>query len=206
MPTATKRPAPTSTQAPAASQPAVAPAPAVPGLITGFEQFGTWKIGNEPYGTFTQSTEEAHSGSASARLDYNFPAVNNNYVVFSARPPLPIPGSPTALSIWVYGDGSGAFLDAWVQDSQGEVRAFPFGRVTGTGTWQQLTASLDTTAPWPQAHISGPDNGKLDYPIKLFAIVLDGVPDGAASQGTIYLDDIMTAQAGNDTTGATPAP
>ena len=91
------------------------------------------------------------------------------------------------------GDGSGHFLNVWIQDSQGEVRAFHFGAVPEAGTWHKLTAALDTTAPWPQGHISGPDNGKLDYPIKLYALVLDGVPDGTASQGTIYLDDIMVA-------------
>jgi hypothetical protein len=206
MPTATRRPAATATRVPPTAQPAVASAPAVPGLITGFEQLGRWVIGQQPYGTFTQSTQEAHSGSASARLDYNFPAVKDNYLVFSARPPLSIPGTPTALSMWVLGDGSGHFLNVWVQDSQGEVRQFNFGRVPAAGTWQKLTAALDTTADWPQAHISGTDNGKLDYPIKLYALVLDGVPDGTASQGTIYLDDIMTATANNAATQPEPAP
>ncbi|MGE5603123.1 MAG: hypothetical protein ACM30E_08730, partial [Nitrososphaerales archaeon] len=204
-PTATKRPAPTATRALAASQPAAGSAPAVPGLVTGFEQFGRWMIGNQPYGAFSQSTQQAHTGSASARLDYKFPAVTDNYVVFSSRPPLSIPGTPTALSIWVFGDGSGHFLNAWVQDSQGEVRAFHFGAIGAAGTWQKLTAPLDTTAPWPQGHISGPDNGKIDYPIKLYALVLDGIPDGAASQGTIYLDDIMTGTASSAAGGAEPA-
>jgi hypothetical protein len=197
-PTATKAPAATATKMPTAKPVATAApaAPAVPGLITGFEQWGVWKRGDQAYGTFAQSTQEAHSGSASGRLDYNFPAVNDNYVVFASRPPLAIPGTPTALSIWVLGDGSGHFLNVWVQDSQGEVRQFPFGTITGAGSWQQLTASLDTTAAWPQTHISGADNGKLDYPIKLYALVLDGVPDGVASRGTIYLDDIK-AVSGN---------
>jgi hypothetical protein len=176
-----------------AAKPAASPVPTIPGLVTGFEQFGRWVIGDQPYGTFKQSSEEAHSGSASARLDYKFPAVQDNYVVFASRPPLPIPGEPTALSIWVLGDGSGHFLNVWIQDSKGEVRAFNFGRVPEAGTWRQLTASLDTAAPWPQGHISGPDNGQLDYPIKVYALVLDGVPDGTASQGTIYLDDIAVA-------------
>ena len=41
-------------------------------------------------------------------------------------------------------------------------------------------------------HISGPDTGKLSLPVSLSALVLDGLPDGAASKGTIYIDDLST--------------
>ena len=168
-------PAPTAKRVRATAAPSAPSATPVPGVVTGFAQWGRWVIGNQPYGTFRQSTEVAHGRGSSARLDYNFPAVKDNYVVFSSRPPLPIPGTPTALSMWVLGDGSGHYLNVWIQDSQGEVREFPFGAVPEAGAWQKLTAALDTTEPWPQGHISGPDNGKLDYPIKLYALELDGV-------------------------------
>ena len=41
---------------------------------------------------------------------------------------------------------------------------------------------------------AAPDSGKLSFPISLSALVLDGVPDGAASKGTIYIDDLSTAE------------
>jgi len=53
-----------------------------------------------------------------------------------------------------------------------------------------MTAKPDVTAPWPQGQISRAGNGRLDYPVNLYALVLDGVPDGTASAGTIYLDDL----------------
>jgi hypothetical protein len=53
-----------------------------------------------------------------------------------------------------------------------------------------MRAVLDDSAGWPNGHIDGTDNGVLDYPAWLYALVLDGVPDGTASSGTIYLDDI----------------
>ena len=62
-----------------------------------------------------------------------------------------------------------------------------------------MTAYFDDAAPWPAGHISGPDNGALDYPVSFFAFVLDGVPDGSASRGAIYLDEVFT------TTGAIPS-
>ena len=161
-------------------------------MVADFESFGTWVRGNEPYGTLTQSTEMKHGGTASAKLAYDFPAVRNNYVVFQARPPIALSGRPETLTVWVYGDGSEHYLNAWIQDSAGEVRQFTFGRITHRDTWQQMTLTLDTKAPWPQGPISGRDNGQLDYPISLRALVLDAVPrEDVAYKGVIYLDDLM---------------
>jgi hypothetical protein len=189
-PTATATPgvaAPTATQPPAPTSP-----PAAPGVVVDFETFGVWERGDEPHGTLAQSNERKQGGNYAAKLAYDMPAVANNYVVFLRKPPLAIPGQPDALNVWVYGDGSGHFLNAWIQDAQGEVRQFSFGQVQHSNSWQQMTLPLDVTADWPQGHISGPDNDALDYPIKLFALVLDAAPDGAASKGTIYLDDLGT--------------
>ena len=103
-----------------------------------------------------------------------------------------MPGKPAALTAWVYGDGSGHFLNAWVKDSAGQVRQFSFGRVSHQG-WQQMVAPLDTSADWPQGHISGYDSAQLAYPLSLYALVLDAVPHGTASSGTIFLDDVATS-------------
>jgi hypothetical protein len=160
--------------------------------VTDFETPDTWAPGAQKYGTLTQSSERAQSGKYSARLDYAIPAVAENYVVLLHKPrPLPIQGNPCTLKLNVYGDGSGHFLNAWVSDSKGEVRQFSFGRIEHNGSWQPMTALLDTSAPWPQVHISGPDNGRLDFPISLNALVLDAVGDGPF-RGSIYLDDLVT--------------
>jgi hypothetical protein len=103
----------------------------------------------------------------------------------------------------VYGDGSGHFLNVWVRDAGGQTWQFPLGRVQHTG-WQQMTAWLDTGAPWPTTHIDGTDNGTLDYPIAFRALVLDDVPDGFSGSGTIYIDDLRAAQASQPP--ATPTP
>ena len=157
-----------------------------------FESATTWRRGTQPYAELTRATDPVHAGGYSAELKYDFPAVQNNFVVFEARPPVGIPGQPTALSAWVYGDGSGHFLNVWLRDAGGQVRQYSFGQIKHEG-WQQLTAVLDDAAGWPNVHISGPDTGKLSFPVSLSALVLDGVPDGAASKGTIYIDDLSTA-------------
>jgi len=112
--------------------------------------------------------------------------------VFNASPARAIAGKPAQLRMWVYGDGSGNLLNLWIVDSQGEVQSFPLGEINHTG-WQQMTANLDITGVWPQGRVSPAGNGQLDYPIRLAAIVLDGVPDDRASKGTIVLDSLTIA-------------
>jgi Tol biopolymer transport system component len=173
-----------------------APMSPKPGVVLDFEQFGVWRRGDEPYGTFTQSSEQAHEGTFSGKLTYNIPAVQNHYVVFQRVPPAPIFGTPQTLTVWVYGDGSGNFLNAWIKDSQGEVRQFTFRRITHADGWQPMTLQLDTSAPWPQGHISGPDNSQLDYPISFQGFVLDAFPrsDISTYTGTVYLDELRTGE------------
>ncbi len=85
--TKTPQPASSTNQTGAASQGG--------GLPMGFESFGTWRRGNQDNGTFTQSGEQAHSGGSSAKLSYNFPSADNDYVVFLQNNE--IAGSPDAL-------------------------------------------------------------------------------------------------------------
>jgi serine/threonine-protein kinase len=195
--TPTTRPRETPIPTPRPTTPAAAPvaaAPAKPGVIFDFETFGTWKRGDEPYGSFAQSNERKHEGNYSGKLTYEIPSVEKHYVVFERVPPIAIPGQPDALTLWVYGDGSNHYLNGWILDSQGEVRQVTFGQIRHTGAWQPMVASLNTKAPWPQGHIRGPDNGQLDYPISFDGLVLDVVPrTGAATySGTIYVDDLTT--------------
>jgi len=211
-PSETAAPAP-STVAPTSSvavtdTPAPTPQPtaepAAPGVVLSFEQERQWRRGDEPYGEFTRSSEQVKAGAFSGRLAYQFPAVNNNYAVFVAQPPIALGGQPTGLTAWVYGDASGHFMNAWLQDATGEVRQYTFGRVNHQG-WGQMTAWFDDSRGWPNGTISGSDNGRLDYPVSLYALLLDGVPDGQSSSGTIYLDDVaITTDA--IVAQATPAP
>lgn len=168
-----------------------------------FEQLGRWDRGDQPYGALTASDEQVRDGQSAAKLAYDLPDVDDNYVVFLKQLPAQIAGEPSSLNLWVYGDGAGRFLNVWLQDREGEVRQFSFGKVQHSG-WQQMSAPLDTTAPWPQTHISGPDNGALDFPASLFALVLDG-EGSSPGQGVIYLDELTvggaTASGGAATAG-----
>ena len=66
-----------------------------------------------------------------------------------------------------------------------------------------MAGSLAPNLAWPSGHVSGPDNGKVDYPVRFYALVLDRNGSGARS-GQIYIDDISVWQGAVSAT-ATPA-
>jgi serine/threonine-protein kinase len=196
----------TATPVPATNTPAPPTPTPRPGLICDFEQELVWRRGDQPYGEFVRSTEQVRAGAFSGRLGYGFPAVSDNFVVFLARPSIPLSGKPTGIVAWVYGNSSEHFFDVWIHDAANEIRAYTFGRITHQG-WQQMIAWFDEQRGWPNGHIGGgPDNGTLDYPVKFYAFVLDGVPDGQASSGVIYLDEVFITQQPIPQPSPTPLP
>jgi len=199
-PTLTDTPVPTDTPAPAptptftATPRPATPTPTVPrepGLVTGFETMGTWRRGDQPYGTLTQTTEQVHNGNYAAKLSYDFPTAGNDFVVFSQT--YAVGGQPNAFTAWVYGDGSLHYLNLWFQDGQGQTWQASFGRVGHVG-WQKMTALIDTGQPWPWGTIGGPDNGLVDYPIRFSALVLDDAPDTYTGSGTIFIDQVRAIE------------
>ncbi len=188
-PSATLTPVPASpTPGPTATLGPMRPiATTRPGMLFDFETAGNWRRGDQANGTLTQSTQQAHSGQSSARLDYSFPGGGNDFVVFINE--VSLSGQPNAIGAWVYGNGSGHFLNAWIKDSGNEVWQVPMGRV-GSAGWKQMAGTIATGQAWPWTHISGPDNGQVDYPIKFYALVLDDSTDAYSGSGTIYIDDL----------------
>lgn len=182
-------PTPVSEATPAQSQSTLPPAPL--GIFQDFETATTWQRGDQPYGTFIHSSSQVHNGSYAGQLNYNFPTPDNDYVVFmnSRR----LAGQPNAISAWVYGDGAGHFLNVWVKDANGETWGMSFGPVTHTG-WQEMTAYIDPSQPWPSGYISGPNNNVIDYPITFQALVLDDSSDNYSGSGTIYIDNLNSQE------------
>ena len=168
-----------------------------PGALD-FETFGRWVRGDQDNGTFTRSTAQTHGGAASAELAYDFGTADNDFVVFQEEHA--ISGEPNVLRLWVFGDGSGHYLNAWITDANNQTWQVPFGRVTHTG-WKQMEGRINVDQAWPWTHISGPDNGQVDYPIRFRAFVLDDRSNDYIGQGKIYLDDLTV---GTGTAGAQP--
>ena len=176
-----------------------------PGGGLDFENFGLWTRGDQDNGTLTQSTAQARSGSRSAALEYDFPTADNDYVVFIQ--PHDIEGQPNQLRLWVHGNGSGHYLNAWIVDADNERWSVPFGRVTHQG-WKEMIGRIDEDQKWPWGRVGGNGNNAVDYPIRFYALVLDDSPDTFTGTGTIYLDDLTagTGQAASAPGASTSAP
>jgi hypothetical protein len=157
--------------------------------VLDFEAFGVWRRGDQPYGALRPTTMAQHSGSGAARLDYSFPTSGNDYVVFRRDPPAVIPGSPYAIGLWVYGDGSGNSVKIWLRDAEGEVLQYTLGTVGPPG-WRLLQAPVGGSVA-PGDRITPGGNGRLDTPARLDAIVLDDASDSFVGDGTISLDDMI---------------
>jgi serine/threonine protein kinase len=195
---ATSTPSPTRPS----STPTLTKAPTKPGQVENCETVQNWRLGDQPYGQISLSTVQVHDGAGACQITYDLPGTNDNFVVFLRKPPISLPGQPTGIVAWVYGDGSGNWLNVWMQDAAQEIRQYTFGQVRHHG-WQQMVAWFDNQRGWPNTNISGPNNGVLDYPVSLYAFVLDA-PDGRASSGVIYLDEIgLTRQ---PVAASTPTP
>ena len=128
-------PAPTSPATQPTQTPAQPTKPPASGALFTFENGVNWRRGDEPYGDLTQSDEQVHSGSYAAKLSYDFPSTDSDYVVFLQ--PVSLSGQPDSFGAWVYGDASGHYLNYWIQDAQNQVWSVHLGRVAGTG-WQQM--------------------------------------------------------------------
>jgi hypothetical protein len=102
--------------------------------------------------------------------------------------PMTLSGEPNTVGAWVYGDGSGHYLNVWMQDALDEIWAVHLGKVGPSG-WQLLVGTLDPALTWPSGHVSGPENGSIDYPVRFHALVLDR-PGSGPQRGEIYVDDI----------------
>lgn len=161
-------------------------------VVLNFESCGSWNRGDEPWGTFFCNGAQRVSGSQAGEIDYDFSSatLNNDYLVFMQQRLLP--GEPRSLKLMVHGDGSGHFLNLWIRDSAGQVWQLPLGTVSHTG-WRQMAGPIDSTQEWPWTHISGPNNGAVDYPITFAGVVLDGHPERSKRSGVLYIDDLVAS-------------
>ncbi len=178
---ATSTPSPTATTATTTAAPATSASPLT------FETFGTWRRGDQPYGTFSQTSSPVQEGDAAGTLTYDFSdaTTSDDFVIFTQ--PSAVSGTPTRIQVWVYGDGSGHFFNVWLEDANGEAWSVPMGMVSHTG-WRQMSGAIDADAEWPGGRLYGPDNGTIDYPIRFLGLNVDRI-DGPTT-GTIVFDDI----------------
>jgi hypothetical protein len=161
-------------------------------VVQDFEQPATWARSTSDQGSFTITSEQAHGGSSSGKLQYNFTGPSQA-VDFAPPQPAPLPGTPTRLGLWVLGDASGNYLSAWLRDRDGELFKVRLGAVTGPADgWRYFESGINGYYfAWERAG-GNPANGRPDYPLSFVSFRLENTPDEPAGAGTIYVDDLQS--------------
>lgn len=149
--------------------------------VEDFESQPAWQRGNQEWATLSASTEQAHGGTYAGKIEYDFPVKEDSFVVFQRT--IPMPPDTTQMKIWVYVDGSGNYLNFWLEDAAKKRWQYTFGRIIHAG-WKQMTAQLNPYAGWPNGPLDGQD-GYPQSPLKFTALVLDGFDETVPSQGVL---------------------
>jgi hypothetical protein len=163
-------------------------------ILADFESPATWARSVSSSGDFTTSTDQHYRGKASGQLKYRFDGPNQA-VDFSPPQPIALPGKPYEFGIWMRGDASGNYLNAWLRDRDGELFKLRLGAATGAQDGWRYYGSRINTYYFPWEHTGGsPANGRPDYPLSFVAFRLENTPDEPAGGGTIYIDDIQSIE------------
>ncbi|HKX16794.1 MAG TPA: phosphodiester glycosidase family protein [bacterium] len=115
----------------------------------------------------------SHDNRQSVRLQFHLDGQGSRAAYVETD--LPMPGQPTGVSMWVYGDGDGVWLRGAYTDAKGDRGTVTLARQVDWQGWKQLTASLP----------SG-----IDYPIRwTYVYVVETDPTKTPS-GEIYLSGL----------------
>ncbi|MDQ0914904.1 phosphodiester glycosidase family protein [Paenibacillus sp. V4I5] len=142
---------------------------------------------NKAIASVTTEDEYVRFGSAALKLEYDFIGkigTTGAYLQTINRTNyLRIPGYPTKISLWVYGDNSGNWLRAQMRDKDGAGGATPINFTSETvgvnwKGWKYVEADVPTGLTPPLT---------LDLPVRLMTTSKNPPVKGA---GAIYVDDI----------------
>ena len=145
--------------------------------------------------SIASTTTGRHSGAGALRLTYAFTGASQGAELSLNRQ---VSGSPKAISVWVYGDGSATPIFMKFVDATGESFQAKIGHAVGR-SWQRLTFYLDGGNP-SYSHWGGNNDGVVNYPITVSSLYFYR-PVSGVQFGQIYVDD-LTAHYGTITRGA----
>ena len=122
-------------------------------VVADFADAASWTSAHDraPGGSVAAAT--GHDGAAGLRMTYDFTqstATRGQYAVLpeAASGGRELPGSPRAVTMWVDGDGNGAWLRLQVRQGDGVVTQLDGPEVTWTG-WRQVTFPVPDGVAFP---------------------------------------------------------
>ncbi len=151
--------------------------------LNSFENKAQWKSSSANAQTelrFDGEKSPLKDGQTSLTLTYDFTknltGTSASYAV--ANPALPMAGKPTALGLWVYGDGAGHWLRGTIVDRNGKEHTIDFTKESGLTWkgWKYVKAPIPTAA---------------EGPIWLKQIYVVETASHKKNKGSIYFDRLL---------------
>jgi hypothetical protein len=123
------------------------------GVVADFADAAAWTAANDRAPGGSVAPAAGHDGAAGLRMTYDFTrstATRGQYAVLpeAAAGGRELPGSPRAVTMWVDGDGKGAWLRLQVRQGDGVVTQLDGPEVTWTG-WRQVTFAVPDGVAFP---------------------------------------------------------
>ncbi len=145
--------------------------------------------------TSLSTTTSRVAGAGALAVDYDYTAAEAKGSLITLNEP--VAGTPTALSLWVYGDSSNHTVFLKFRDAAGESFEAKIGSV-GTPRWNRLVYYFDGGDP-SSTHSGGDGDGVVDYPVTVTQVHVYKSTSGV-TRGRFVLDD-LSAHYGGATRG-----
>ncbi len=126
-------------------------------------------------------------GNGSLRLDYSMISGGTTAIYLGINKTLP--GEPTKIGLWVYGDGGKAWLRSEISDKDGEIFIMDFtegGRgILWKDEWKLINIPVEKINPkWTNPR------AKLDYPVTINNIYIVQAKEADKGSGSILFDNL----------------
>ncbi|MFF2729435.1 phosphodiester glycosidase family protein [Streptomyces sp. NPDC058008] len=116
--------------------------------VSDFEDAGSWTFSQARAAGSLAATPDGHSGTG-LRLTYDFTRSTATRAAYAAPPrPLVVEGRPQAYTLWIKGDGNGAWPTLHLKDAAGSDQLLRGPYLTWTG-WRQVTFAVPPGAAMP---------------------------------------------------------
>ncbi len=150
-------------------------------FVSSFENESEFSFSGYPAAVegYVAASKEAIDGNRSIELGYDFSfgtGTRAAYIDFNTTPDgIPLPGSPSKISLWAYGDESGAWLRGTIIDAQNKSHTIDFAKTIDFVDWKQLEASISTD---------------VTFPISLKRVYVAEVDESKQTVGNILIDNL----------------
>jgi len=146
---------------------------------------GAWTFRGYPdsvTGDVARVSDPSHDGRPSVALTYRLDGTGTRAAYVQTQ--IPLIGEPSGISLWVYGDGSGAWLRGVFDEENGEKGTVTLAqRVDWTG-WRPVTAALPPglafPISWSSFYVVATDQTKTPHGVLYLSSMRAIYPGGQA--------------------------